>query len=353
MRYFNTEGLCNPKIHYMVNLDERLDKIKRLYIDRGKYFIINRGRQYGKTTTLRAMAEYLKDDYMIISLDFQGIGTEEFVDAQTFVKAFAEEFITAVRKNEGVDEALLYPLQKFVEQSAGKSLRELFEKLSQICADAAKPIVLMIDEVDSASNNQVFIDFLAQLRRYYLDRDNKAIFHAVVLAGVYDIKNLKLKIRPDAEHQFNSPWNIAAKFSVDMNFSANQIGTMLREYEADHHTGMDIGVIAQSIFDYTSGYPYLVSAVCKILDEELWESRVFESLSAVWTEEGITEAVKLLLKEKVTLFDSMVKQLDRYQELRSMIEQILYQGRRVPFSPAEKCINLGVMFGFLNAQLQF
>lgn len=26
----------------------------------------------------------------------------------------------------------------------------------------------MIDEVDSASNNQVFIDFLAQLRGYYL-----------------------------------------------------------------------------------------------------------------------------------------------------------------------------------------
>jgi hypothetical protein len=48
-RYFNTEGQCEPEIHYMVRLDDRLDKIKRLFIDRGKYFIINRGRQYGKT----------------------------------------------------------------------------------------------------------------------------------------------------------------------------------------------------------------------------------------------------------------------------------------------------------------
>lgn len=59
-RYFNTEGSCNPKEHYMVRLDERLDRIKRLFVDRGKYFVINRGRQYGKTTTLQALAEYLK-----------------------------------------------------------------------------------------------------------------------------------------------------------------------------------------------------------------------------------------------------------------------------------------------------
>ena len=38
-RYFNTEGWCSPDRHYMVRLEERLDKIKRLYVDRGKYFI--------------------------------------------------------------------------------------------------------------------------------------------------------------------------------------------------------------------------------------------------------------------------------------------------------------------------
>lgn len=57
----------------------------------------------------------------------------------------------------------------------------------------------MIDEVVSASNNQVFIDFLAQLRGYYLDREKRSIFHSVILAGVYEIKNMKLKIRPNEE----------------------------------------------------------------------------------------------------------------------------------------------------------
>ncbi len=47
-RYFNTEGVCRPQIHYMVRLDERLKKIRSRYIERGSYFVINRGRQYGK-----------------------------------------------------------------------------------------------------------------------------------------------------------------------------------------------------------------------------------------------------------------------------------------------------------------
>jgi len=46
----------------------------------------------------------------------------------------------------------------------------------------------------------------------------------------------------------------------------------------------------------------------------------------------------------------MVKQLDVYKDLRSVIEQILYQGRQIPFSPAVKSINLGVMFGFLKEE---
>ena len=55
----------------------------------------------------------------------------------------------------------------------------------------------MIDEVDNASNNQVFLDFLAQIRAQYIERDIQPTFQSVILAGVYDIKNLRRKIRPD------------------------------------------------------------------------------------------------------------------------------------------------------------
>ena len=39
-------------------------------IDRGQYFTINRARQFGKTTILKALYQYLKKDYYVISLDF-------------------------------------------------------------------------------------------------------------------------------------------------------------------------------------------------------------------------------------------------------------------------------------------
>lgn len=353
LRYFNTEGCCNPKVHYMVPLDDRLAAIRELYVNRGKYFVINRGRQYGKTTTLIALANYLRDDYIVISMDFQLMSTASFADEQTFVVSFIkyleelvwdEENLTVLSENE------YYPKLTALCSQEKPSLDEMFRCFSRICRTSGKPIVLMIDEVDSASNNQVFIDFLAQLRGYYLSRERRPIFHSVILAGVYDIKNLKLKIRPDSEHQYNSPWNIAADFDIDMSFSADQIEAMLADYESDHHTGMDRKAVANEIYQYTSGYPYLVSAICKLMDEKLPAQEAFADGKCVWTAEGISEAVNLMMKSNTPLFDSLVKQLDTYRDLRKTIEEIIYQGKRVPFNPDEKSINMGRMFGFIKEE---
>lgn len=90
-----------------------------------KYFAINKDRQYGKTTILFALSQYLKGDYEVIKLDF-----------------------------------------------------------------------------------------LSQLRGYYMHRKKRPTLQSVILAGVYDIKNLKIKMRPDKEHKVNSPWNIVADFDV-------------------------------------------------------------------------------------------------------------------------------------------
>ena len=74
----------------------------------------------------------------------------------------------------------------------------------------------------------------------------------------------------------------------------------------------------------------------------------FENIKSVWTREGIGEAVKNLLNKNTPLFDSMVKQLDAFPELRSVLEDIIYRGKPIPFSAQEKSINLGLMFGFLK-----
>lgn len=46
---FNVTAGCKPDLHYMVDLCSRLAQIKG-YVDRGEYFVMNRARQYGKTT---------------------------------------------------------------------------------------------------------------------------------------------------------------------------------------------------------------------------------------------------------------------------------------------------------------
>ena len=61
-KIFNVNGDCKPNLHYMVNISERLRQIKNM-VDEGQYFTINRARQYGKTTTLRALEEFLQKEY--------------------------------------------------------------------------------------------------------------------------------------------------------------------------------------------------------------------------------------------------------------------------------------------------
>lgn len=61
MKQFNTSAVCIPSKHYMVDLSERIEEIKAM-VDEGKYFTVNRARQYGKTTTLNLLKGYLSDE---------------------------------------------------------------------------------------------------------------------------------------------------------------------------------------------------------------------------------------------------------------------------------------------------
>lgn len=361
-KIFNVTGACDPQLHYMVDIRKRLEEIRAL-VDAGAYFTINRARQYGKTTTLNALGDFLKNDYIVISLDFQLLSSNDFENETAFANAFAAIFVSAVRtgaaakagavvktgaeiKLQGTDAFAALEAAADTENISG--LRKLFVCLSQICAAASKPLVLMIDEVDSAANNQVFLDFLAQLRAYYLTRKRTPTFQSVILAGVYDVKNIQMKIRPDAEHKVNSPWNIAADFDVVMSFSAADIAGMLEQYENDHHTGMDVGEMAEFIYDYTCGYPYLVSRICKLLDEKIAGSGHFPDETSAWTRDGALEAVKLLISEKNTLFDSLTGKLYDYPVLRNVLYRILFAGEKVVYNPDEQWLDMAVMLGFLK-----
>ena len=49
----------------MVDITGKLEEIKAL-VDKERYFTINRGRQYGKTTTLTHLKRLLDSEYTVI-----------------------------------------------------------------------------------------------------------------------------------------------------------------------------------------------------------------------------------------------------------------------------------------------
>ena len=171
MKKFKTTGLCNPQKNYMVDITERLKQIKTM-VDNGDYFTINRARQFGKTTTLAALEKYLKDEYVVLRLDFQRIGNAGFKSEEMFVKAFSRAIIQ--KKNKFcIPDNISERLNDFIDRKSHyAALDELFYCFIDWCECSEKPIVLIIDEVDNAANKQVFLDFLAQLRLQYLDRED-------------------------------------------------------------------------------------------------------------------------------------------------------------------------------------
>jgi hypothetical protein len=274
-------------------------------------------------------------------MDFQLLSQANFENEASFVRAFSKILLRTVRTWE-LPQEITHELTLLTSDNS-TDLGTLFFALSDWCGISDKPIVLIVDEVDSATNNQVFLDFLAQLRGYYLDRDYRPIFQSVILAGVHDVKNIKRKIRPDDEKKVNSPWNIATDFDVAMNFTIDDIIGMLTEYENDYRTGMNVGEIAKLIADYTSGYPFLVSRICKIMDEKL-------ELQNPWTKEGFLEAIKIILAEKNALFESLINKLTDYPEIRNIVYEILFKGKDISYTALNKSIDVAEMFGFVVNQ---
>ncbi|MGM9978120.1 MAG: GxxExxY protein [Clostridium sp.] len=335
MKRFNTTGLCNPKKHYMVDISDKLEKIK-LLIENEEYFVINRPRQYGKTTTLIALENSLKEKYLVISISFEGIGDIIFNDEKLFCQTFLKNSAKAIKF---IDKDNSNKLLKYSKEVI--NLDNLSDYISEFIEECNKEVILIIDEVDKSSNNQLFLNFLGMLRNNYLDREKgKAVtFKSVILAGVYDIKNLKLKLRPDEERKYNSPWNIAVPFKVDMSLHEDKIKNMLDEYALDKNLEFDTLRAAEFIYFYTSGYPFLVSRLCQIIDEDL---------GASWNEENMLKAVKLLLSEKNTLFDDVIKNVSNNKDLYEYIFDIVFNGATKDFNIDNNLVDLGVTFGYFK-----
>jgi hypothetical protein len=339
-REFNITGTCFKEDHYMADVSRKLADTFDM-IERGKYFIINRPRQYGKTTTLYTMTNTLNNtsDYLAFNISFEGIGDRAFDNEETFAPIFLDLLARRPLKRQ----TKLLTWLKDIQPSV-KSLKDLSAAIITLVKKTPKKVVILIDEVDKSSNNQLFVSFLAMLRNLYLERKDTPTFHAVVLAGVHDVKSLKLKIRDGEEQKFNSPWNIAADFKVDMNLQPFEIKPMLDDYVADKGVKMDTAAMAEDLFYYTSGYPFLVSKLCKTLDEDILPTKDTQE----WTEQDLEWAVRQLIEEKNANFDSMIKNLENNENLYNLVHDVAIEGLSIAANPHESANNLGILYGIFS-----
>ncbi|MBR6179188.1 MAG: AAA-like domain-containing protein [Bacteroidales bacterium] len=335
---FNTAVTCNPQRHYMVDVTSKMKVFERL-INSGKYFTITYARQFGKSTSLNWILHNMSDNYLVIPISFESSASEDWNSTDNFCKYFCKKIIEPLGK--------ISDYQSFwidITNTEKLDYDILASKITEFCKHVSKKVVLTIDEVDKSLDNELFLRFLAMLRNMYLDRekfnDNNYTFWSVVLAGVYDVKSMKIKIRPDEEHKFNSPWNVAAEYELDMTFNPQEISTMLADYENDHHIGFNIKEISEEIYKYTSGYPVLVSRICKLIDE---------SLNQEWTKEGVLKAVKKITKDtNSTILQTLTQNIENYPDLKRLLRAISLENFHINYYAKNFPIELGRTFAFLR-----
>ena len=339
---FNITGICLPDRHYMVDTSNKLRQTLDM-VEIGEYFVINRPRQYGKTTMLANIQNHLSqsEEYFPIALNFQGIDRQWHESDEAFALMFFDQLRYFLSFH-------LEDLQAFfiAEREKIEDMNDLSIFISRLVNKIGKRIVLLIDEVDASSNYEPFLSFLGMLRTKYLARSQPqhATFHSIVLAGVHDIKSLKYKLRDPQAAQYNSPWNIATDFEVRMSFDPAEITTMLKQYQEEEGVEMNKVEIAEHLYYHTSGYPFLVSKLCKTIAEKLLPKKAEKR----WDKADIDTAVKLLLNENNTNFDSLIKNLENHKGLYDLVYRVLIESEQIPFNPHEPTISLGSMYGIFK-----
>lgn len=136
----------------MVDTSNKIDKIMKL-IKKEKYFVINKPRQYGKTTTLFLLNKRLKKDesYLPIKISFEGIGDSVFKNEKSFSKAFLQIVeINLILNNKNLSDFLGEERVKI------QNLNDLSNAIIKLVMKADKKVVLMIDEVDKSSITSFF-----------------------------------------------------------------------------------------------------------------------------------------------------------------------------------------------------
>ena len=316
MRFFNTAGPVVPADHYCIPPLERwdLDEILML-IRQQKYFILHAPRQSGKTSVLLALRDLLNEGAagelrcFYANLEAGQTGGEDVEKAMRAILVhiaeeahlLGDDFPEKIWK-ESLDEA--GPLD---------ALAELLTRWSE--ADA-RPLVLLLDEVDSPAGDTLN-SVLRQLRAGYPQRPD-GFPQSVVLCGVRDVRNYRFHANYGREMiPGGAPFNISAASIRLADFDEARTRALLGQHTAE--TGQAFLPDAQeAVWEKTCGQPWLVNA----LAYEACESGAGRDRSRPITGDDILAAGKELIRRRDTHLHQLADKLED-ERVQRIVEPML------------------------------
>lgn len=298
-RFFNTTGLCKPENHYMVDpFRDLYDDVLRLIGDQ-QYFVIHAPRQTGKTTFLHALAHRLNRDGRYVSIvcslesaAYPGISVE---DANAvFVRSLyrmADYFLESQYLPPNPD---LYPAAEYL----------LGRYLTDWCKALDKPLVLLLDEVDSLYDD-VLISTLRQLRDGFQTRP-KNFPQSVALVGLRDIREYRLRARADNPSiGAGSPFNVKAESFLLRVFSREEVRGLLNQHTND--TGQVFSDdVFEKIYAYSGGQPWLTNALANEIVSKMLKSDYSREI----TSDMVETARERLIEQRQTHLDSLAEKIN-------------------------------------------
>jgi len=326
MRFFNTAGPVKCSDHYCLPPLERfdLDEISML-IQQKKYFVLHAPRQVGKTSFLLALTEHLNStgDYHCVYCNVEAAQAMR-EDVFQAMRAILSEL--ASRSEEVLSDTFLLEHWRDILDQVGYA-NALNTTLSRWARTSAKPLVLLIDEIDSLVGDTL-ISVLRQLRSGY-DRRPHSFPQSVILCGVRDVRDYRIHSSQEkAIITGGSAFNIKAKSLRMGDFTRPEVETLLLQHSQETGQQFAPGVFDR-VWDLTHGQPWLVNALAY---EVCFEVKANRDRSVLISTEMLNQAKEELVLRRETHLDQLVDKLQE-ERVRRIIEAILagsVQPERLP-----------------------
>ena len=316
MRFFNTAGPIVADIHYHVPPLQRLDYDEVLMLIRQqKYFVLHAPRQTGKTTALLALRDELNagGEFRCVDVNVEG-GQAARENVYEGMRAILSALARGARRALG--DQFVTELRSSVLDEVGPN-DALAEALSLWAEADAKPLVLMIDEIDSLIGDTL-LSVLRQLRAAYPERP-RGFPQSVILCGVRDVRDYR--IRSTAQNAIvtgGSAFNIKAESLRLGDFSQPEVESLLAQHTEE--TGQAFTEEARRyVWELTQGQPWLVNALAY---EACFKNKAGRDRSRPITADAIQDAREQLILRRETHLDQLTDKLQE-ERVRRVIEPLL------------------------------